>query len=165
MDKNKYYTDQKNFMKKHLNLDKQYTFKFSIEENTNNNIVDIYLNDKLVLKAQYCFIGIYNLLNSVWYWAWNLEYINKTLSRDIKKAVKYTKRDLIDNYSKYNPEEADEMYFYCANNNFFLSSENVDKLIKVALYVSKVLWIMPTGDGKEKFEYIGLTKILQSNLL
>ncbi len=178
---NKYYNDQQLLMGKYINLNKNYKFEFNTDP-VGNSILEMYDDDnKIVLKAEYCFIGIYNLINSVWYWAWNVEFLDKKLAEK-SKVVKQLKKDLVNDYEKYLLGEIDELYFYSSNGNFFVSHDNVVKLAKLMLYLAKGLWFLTVCPGKNnskscmyekgsdesesvrRLEYVMITKIVQSNI-
>lgn len=178
----KYYSDQMDIIGKYIDLNKEYKFEFTVD-NTNNDIVELYYDNKLILKAKYCFIGVYNLINSVWFWAWNIDMLNKKLGQK-SKIIKNLKKDLINNYNNYLSTEADELYFYSSNGNFYVSHENVIKLTKMMIYLAKGLWFFTICHNKNsnisgnciyeknadetetirRLEYIMITEILQTSI-
>ena len=163
---NNYFNDQKGQISKKLDINKDYEFIFG----DNDNVVEIYLNGKLKLKAEYNTIGLYNIPLSVWYWAWNISFINKNLIKDVLKIKDYV--NVIDkDYNKFNNLEAEELHYVLSNDNFYVSGDNIDKIIKLALFLTKGIWYFPikyTDQKKQKdfeqmdkIEYILITKILQ----
>ena len=144
---NKYYSEHKKDISKKINLKNDYKYIFEINTN-NRHIVKIYDNDKLLMVAEYELAGIYNLYNSVWYWAWNIDNIDRRLaklSHKIKKFAKYIK----DNDNKFQSKERDELYYRTKNGNFYTSFKNIKLLTKLALYLTNSIWIFPVCYGKD----------------
>ena len=42
-------------------------------------IVEMFLKDKFLLKAEFCVLGIYNTPISMWYWSRAITFINNDL--------------------------------------------------------------------------------------
>lgn len=153
---------------KKIQLDQNYTFNF-VEEN-NMHIVEIFIDDKLKIKAEYNIVGLYNIPLSMWYWSWNIAFLNKKLYKELDKIRNFAKT-LNNNFDQYDSKEAEELHYLLANDNYYISSGNIDRLIKVILYITKGLWIFPLNhDDKstspehlDRIEYILITKILQIN--
>ena len=157
----KYYNlcaDNYNLLKenisKKIDITKNYDYVFE------NNIVELYLDDKLKLKAEYNIIGMYNIPMSVWYWGWNIAFVNKKLLESIK-PIKAFETILNKDYAKFDKIEAEELHYLVSNDNFYVSGKNVDKIIKLALYLTKAIWYFPIKKESDKVEYILITKILQ----
>ena len=154
-----YYIKIKKNIGAKINTDIKYNYKFY--SNDNANIIEIYNNnnDNIILKAEYSILGVYNIAYSTWYWAWNSNMINKTLIKD-SLLIKKISKDVIQNIS---PKDAEELYFYTNNGNFFISSDNILKLIKIGLYITNANWYIPIihNDPIDKIEYILIKKILQ----
>lgn len=140
--------------------DKQnYTYKY-----VDDNIIEIFIKDKLILRGEYCVLGIYNIQLSLWYWSWNIAFINKILTNkpinDIKNYI-----DIIDkHYDKFNVVDVEMLHYLLSNDNFYISNNNINKLIKLSLYLTKGIWYFPIKqyDGNNNIiQYIMVTKILQ----
>ena len=113
------------------------------------------------MKAEYEFIGVYNEKMSVWYWAWNNSFVDKNLTKISKDICDYT-QIIKDNYRSYDIKEAEQYYYFCNNGNFYLSQENIEKLIKFTLWLKKGIWFYPishNNDGIVKTEYIFIKNI------
>lgn len=164
---------QKNIKNK-LDTDKTYSYKF-YENNDKKHIIEIYDNDKFVLKAEYEYIGVFNIMTSVWYWSWNINMINKDLTKSSLEVKKLGEK-IMDNYTDYNPREADELYYISQNGNFFTSIDVVKKIVQLSLYLTKSDYYIPINyeiDGKslvgdeinkldkfKKIDFILLKKII-----
>lgn len=163
-----YYNNINKEMSQKIDLKQNYNFNF-IEEN-NKNIVEIYADKKLKLKAEYNIVGLYNIPLSIWYWSWNIAFLNKDLFTELGK-IKMFSKSLDDKFDQFDTKEAEELHYLLANDNYYISSGNIEKLIKIVLYITKGLWIFPLNhsDKKEgleyldRIEYILITKILQIN--
>lgn len=171
----KYYQKSMKRVEKNLDPQKNYNYKFYVDHH-NKNIVEIFEGEKFVLKAEYDLAGIYNFYNSVWYWGWNIDVVNRTLV-DRSKVIKEFSNYLKKNYEKFDGVEAEELYFRTSNGNFFTSKKNIAKIVKLALYLTKSLWFLPVCYGKDdivqkctiienddrikKLEYLLIRKIIQ----
>ncbi|AYV78265.1 MAG: hypothetical protein Edafosvirus8_15 [Edafosvirus sp.] len=158
------FRNKEEIIKKKINIDENinYTFEFSRSLN-NDAIIDIYLNNKHILKILYEIIGIYNLQNSVWYWSWNSSLIERDLMKKTKKIKKFGKY-IKNNLNEFDPKEAEEIYYYVSNGNFFINQENVLKIIQLSLYLSDSIWFLSKKDNDEspqKIEYYFIKKIIQ----
>jgi len=171
---NNYYQQQKEYMKKIINIKKIHRFKLMKDEYNNNYIIEIYYKDKLKLRAKYNVIGMYNIINSVWYWSWNISNIDKQLITNSLKIKEFSE-ELNNNYSKYNKTEIDELYYLTSNGNFYIDGDNIKKLIKIALFINKGIWYIPISINKNnemdineeinldnilKIEYLIITEII-----
>ena len=165
-----YFKDIKDDIQKKLDITKEYDYNF-IEEN-GIHIVEISLDGKMKLKAEYNVIGLYNIGLSVWYWGYALQFINRKLVeklQPIKNLVKTLEKDS----NNFSPVELEELHFITSNNNFYCSSQNIDRIIRLVLYLTKAIWYAPVkhfdklvGDANnqmDRIEYIMITKIIQFN--
>jgi len=157
---NNYSNEALSNIKTKINVDSEFDYEFSDEDD--KHIVDIYLNDKLKLKAEYQIIGMYNIPLSIWYWGWNIAFVNKNTIVTFDNIQSF-----LDEVS--NPKEADELHYILTNGNFYISNENIKKIIDTTLFLKKGIWILPikykkdkkNTDMSDKIEYILITKILQ----
>lgn len=159
-----FYNNAKSSIEKKINVDANFDFEFD------NNIVKLYLGNKLKFKGEYNILGIYNIESSVWYWSWGISFINKALTNQVVKIKEFSK-ELEDNYGQFDALEAEQLYYLISNNNFYISNINIDKIIKLGMFLTNGIWIFPykknknDSDGKQfdTIEYILITKILQFN--
>lgn len=150
-------------------IDLKQNYNFNFVEEANKHIVEIYIDKKLKLKAEYNIVGLYNIPLSVWYWSWNIAFLNKTLFKELDKIKKFAE-SLDKNYNEFDSKEVEELHYLLANDNYYISSGNIERLIKIILYITKGLWIFPINHSDKKsaeyldrVEYILITKILQIN--
>jgi len=153
-----YYLRQKEQFQFKINNGVKYTFS----EKNGINYVEIIDHGKLVLKAEYSLIGLYNVGVSVWYWGWNIAMIDKSLIQKIKKIKKYYKTIKAE-YHKYNAQEIDEIYYFLRNGNFYISQQNVLKIVKLALFLTKSNWYLEVmrNDQTGGIQYIFIDKVVQ----
>lgn len=148
------------------------TYEYLIE-NDKPKIIIKDSDGNLFLKADYKLLGIYNLYNSVFYWSYNLSYLNQLLV--INKNNEYNK-ELLHNMKDYEDITYVEFINYItSNDNFFISIKNIDVIIKFSLYLHKKFeWCLPVCDSKvsciiqdsdipKKIEYIMLYNIAYYN--
>jgi len=135
-------------------------YKYVFSKHSPN--VSIYLGDKLKLKAEYSIIGTYNIGTSIWYWAWNMAFINHSLTTDVIKLKTYNIQDL-----KLQSKEHEKVDYLLTNGYFYISSKNIAKLIKIVTYILKPLWILPiktksaNDNDQNVIKYIMINKILE----
>ncbi|ARF09865.1 hypothetical protein Indivirus_4_37 [Indivirus ILV1] len=159
-----YFTNIKTDIQKKLDTTTEYDYNF-INEN-DINIIEVISNGKIILKAEYCILGLYNIGLSVWYWGWGIDFINRKFSEKLK-VIKDFPQTLEKDHNKFRDLELEELYFITNNSNFYCSSQNLDRIIRFALYMINAIWYVPIkysdnqGSQMDKIEYIALTKILQ----
>ncbi len=155
---NKYYNkNKKNIVGKYKLNNGDYSYKFILDGN-NNNIIKLYKNKKPVLDAIYDIAGIYNLYNSVWYWGFNIDRVNRKLverSKVIKKFPKYIK----EHPSEFTNRTRDELLFRTNNGNFHTSIDNIKLLIKLILYLTKSIWYIPICYGKDDTTFVCINNL------
>ena len=147
---------------KNLNNKKNYEYVFS--KNGSTPVVEIYLDDKFILKAEYCIVGMYNVQLSVWYWSWNIAFINKKLTELPIKKIKNFIEEINDNYNKFKSVDAEILHYLLSNDNFYVTNNNIEKMLKLSLYLTKSIWYFPikqTNNEENSIQYILITKILQ----
>lgn len=159
---NNYFNESKEQISKKIDINKNYEYVFN---DNDVNIVEIYLNDKLKLRAEYNIMGLYNIPLSMWYWSWDIAFVNKNLIKDVIKIKEFV--NVIDKeYNKFDKIEAEELHYVISNGMFYISgdNDNIDKIIKLGLYLTKAIWYFPIKfEQMDKIEYILITKILQFN--
>lgn len=150
-------------------IDLKQNYNFNFVEDANKHIVEIYIDKKLKLKAEYNIVGMYNIPLSIWYWSWNIAFLNKDLFTELNK-IKEFNESLNKNYKEFDSKEAEELHYLLANDNYYISSGNIERLIKIILYITKGVWIFPinhsdknSAEYLDRVEYILITKILQIN--
>ena len=83
---NSHYDNLKKKISKKINIDEKLDFIFN--EDSNLYTVDIMINNKLIMKAEYSIIGMYNLPLSIWYWGWAIDFVNHKLTQNLKPVKK-----------------------------------------------------------------------------
>lgn len=164
-----YYKKVKDDIQKKLDISKEYQYNF-VEEN-GKHIVEINSNNKLKLKAEYNTVGLYNIPLSMWYWAWSLPFVNKKLLDKINIIKAFPQKlEKQKDFNKISQVELEELHFLTSNNNFYCSGQNIDRIIRLVLYLTEALWYFPVkhvdtevnnNNQMERIEYIIITKILQ----
>ena len=139
-----YFYTKKNDIDKILIPTIKFKFKLSYDDNTKEytiTIVDV--NNKLIMRALYDIIGIFNIINSVWYWSYNIDMIDRNLqvsSSNIKKVPEY----IVQNYKNVNSKEMDYIYYICTNGNFYVTElDNIQKMIKLCMFINNGVWYVP----------------------
>src|SRR5579871_3695402 len=133
-DVDKYYNNKMNEITKQIDIHKELYYVFS----ETNNTVEIYVDENKKIKAEFAIIGMYNIPMSIWYWGWNIAFINKNLIKplsNVKNFITVLNKD----YDKFNPKEAEVLHYILSNGNYYISNKNLEKVIKIALYLTKGL--------------------------
>jgi hypothetical protein len=167
-----FYKNAKNDIEKKLNIINEYSYNFTKEND--RHVVEISHNDKIKLKAEYNTIGIYNIPLSFWYWSWSLPFVNKELLDKAEKIKSFSQKlEKEKDFDKFTPEELEELHFITSNNNFYTTSENINRIIRFAMYVTNSIWYFPVKHSEQRseknnnqmeiIEYILITKVLQFN--
>lgn len=130
----------------------------------NNNIADVMRDEKQLLRIDYEVAGYYNLINSTWTWG----HANPFIEKDITKSVdglKKLKKVLLETNTKTLDTAHKELYIYFITNPvFFISRENIDKLIKFVIYYTDSKWMLMRKNNTKNpthLEFILVKNILQ----
>lgn len=139
-----------------------YKFKFAYTDE-DDHIVDIYKNNKLLIRATYEVLGCYDVICSIWIWSWAISQIEKNLTENPENKAKELCNILLD--SNIN-KDVEEYLYYLTNNIFFISYKKLDKLLKFGLYMTKNKYILAhkIDENKPKLiEFILIKKITQEH--
>lgn len=144
---NSYYEDKRADIEEAYDIKKNYNHKYSKDKNK-RQFIELYERDnekenpKAVFKGEYEMIGVYNLSNSVWYWAWSLDFVDHRKTKQVEK-VRDLGAKLNKKYSDYDPKEADYLNFISSNGNFYTSPDRLMNVVKIAMYETKAKWFIP----------------------
>jgi hypothetical protein len=159
---NSYYDSINEDMQHKINgLNNKNNYEYVFDQKNGSHIVGVYLDDKLIMKAEYCCLGMYNVQLSVWYWSWTIAFVNNALIEAPIDKVKGFKEKINDKYEKFDKVEAEMLQYLLSNDSFYISIGNMDKIIKLGLYLIGGIWYFPVKKDGDKVEYIIITKILQ----
>lgn len=133
-----YYQKKKKEFTKYINPDKKYKIDFS----SNDNTALISVDGRIKLKVKYDIIGAYNISSSVWYWAWNITFIDKNLISNSIKVKEYYDKILTKTDKTITHQTKDKLHYILTNGNFYLSGKNLDKLLHLITYIVQSHWIL-----------------------
>ena len=144
-------TDQDNFSLKFYKLD------------DSKNIIDISdkNNGNLLMRCEYRVIGYFNISSSIWTWAWNNPFIEKSLCIDKDKFMEL-KQGI--KKSNINQKEMEEILYYLDDPAFYISFNNIDRLLKFIMYnIESPMILTKKNDTKNPsvIEIISVKEILQ----
>ena len=136
------------------------SLKFVFGYNNNKPTVNVYDRDKnkILFEAEYEHIGIYNETVSIWYWSWNIPFINKKLYAS-KNRIKSYPDELIKKFKKYDPFRLEELYFYLTNDNFYCQKKDCDLPAKIALHILDAEGFIKKQKSEDLVEYILIKNI------
>lgn len=161
------YNDKKegDMIGKGVKLDERGNYEYVFTKSSSGiHIVEVYLDDKLVLKGEYCILGMYNIQLSVWYWSWNIVFVNKKLIGLVVEKVKGYNKVIEDKFEEFERKDAELLHYFVGNDNFYIMHDNMDKLVKLGLYLVEGVWYFPIkkmNNDMHMVEYIIITKVLQ----
>jgi hypothetical protein len=156
-----YYNKQHTKMAHIIDSDNK-SIKYRFYSNDDTQLVEIIKNNNTILKAKYSIAGVYNFQTNIWTWAYAVAFTNRIASEK-SNIIKTIPGMVMKNYNDFNKEDAEELHFYCDNNSFFVTSDVIPKLVKIALFVMKGKWLVSirhNNNGSNYIEYIIIDEIL-----
>lgn len=145
-----------------LSINENYKFTF-MYINEREHIVDVYIDEKLVIRANYEVLGCYNIINSIWIWSWCISYIEDDLTENPKKSAKHEYGILSQNKIT---KDVEEYLYYLSMQSFFISYKNLKKILRLGQYMTKSLFVLPHKIDDDKpimIEFILIKKIIQEH--
>ena len=156
----KYYEQKYKDIKKKINPDQDNEYEYVFTKINDKQIVEVFLKDKFLLKAEFCVLGIYNTPMSMWYWSWAIAFINKQLIVAPIELIKGFNDVIETHYDKFDKKEVEELQYLVSNDSMFISNDNVKIIVKLGLYLIKGIWVLRVKQ-QDKIQYLVITKILQ----
>lgn len=144
---NKYYDVQKdkfaNYMNKINNSNTKYIFS---KDNNDKYVVEVYSNEKLLFKGHYEIIGVFDLQNSMWCWGWNIDLVDKKLTILSNKMRKFSAH-IKNKQNLFNRKQTDDIYYKTKNGSFYTTTQNIQILIKIMMYLTGNPWYLTICHG------------------
>jgi hypothetical protein len=144
---NHYYEHKEKKISKILDLNDNFQC-LTYTDNNGNHILELIKNDKLILKAEYQLIGFYNIINSLWYWGWGIDMVDRSLVKDVEK-IKTFPNYIKNNMNIFDHKEVEKLHFRTENSSFFMDIKKVIELIKLAIYYLNVEWYATVCYGRD----------------
>ena len=142
----------KNYKKKQLNMKKLFKSKKLIIKFFENNILQIFDNNKKLIEAEYNFWGIIKDDN-ILVWANGIPLVYKQFKKNTLKIRK--DKSLEKEYIKTNNND---MYFYSSilenDMNLLEDKKYIEYIKKIILYLSKDMFIMSKNNLPIRKKYI-----------
>ena len=147
----------KNYKKKQLDMKKILKSKKLNIKFFENNILQIFNNNKKIIEAEYNFWGIIKD-NNILIWANAIPLVYKQFKKNTLKIRK--NKSLEKEYIKTNNSD---MYFYSSildnDMNLLEDSKYIEYIKKIILYLSKDMFIMTPINSKNNLQLITISKI------
>ena len=147
----------KNYKKKQLDMKKLLKSKKLNIKFFENNILQIFENNKKLIEAEYNFWGIIKN-NNIFVWANTIPLVYKQFKKNTLKIRK--NKSLEKEYIKTNNND---MYFYSSildnDMNLLEDSKYIEYIKKIILYLSKDMFIMTPINSKNNLQLITISKI------
>ena len=136
----------------------KYGFNNDLKYNIDGKLLYGYdKQNNLVLRANFQYIGIFNIETSVWVWSWNIPFIGKSMTKLARNVKKYIKKNL---QKKLHGLEKELYNFYISYNNFYVNQEDINRIIMLNIYVNKNKWFA-TFKQKKYIYYLFIDRIIQ----
>ena len=147
----------KNYKKKQLDMKKLLKSKKLNIKFFENNILQIFENNKKLIEAEYNFWGIIKD-NNIFVWANGIPLVYKQFKKNTIKMRK--NKSLEKEYIKTNNSD---IYFYSSildnDMNLLEDSKYIEYIKKIILYLSKDMFIMTPINSKNNLQLITISKI------
>jgi len=113
-------------------------------EYTNEFILDVQVEDKVILSLKYECLGVYQRPCNLFQWANKMDLLHKMSVNKTKSITKYKEqvKDYIINNKYTDSEYLERILYYLSNNIFFIEESNMTDLIKLCVYISKCKGIL-----------------------
>ena len=125
--------------------------KFTVNGDT--KYVDVTLKKRLILRATYQIIGMYNAVTSMWLWSWAHSQVERDLVSTVKSQITAWKPT---NTSR----TAEQQLYYASNATFFVSYKQIPQLIQFIKTVCDYDCIIVNKHNNGNIEYIGIVNIV-----
>lgn len=127
------------------------------DKNKSDNLYLLY-NDEIKFKVEFNFYGMFHPKLNTFFWANTIPGISKIFLKKIKK-IKNMKHLFQDFTQKNN-----EFYFQALNEDTIIleNEDKLDKIKKLILFLSEDLDILMPLSSENKFQIIGIKKIIES---
>jgi len=141
----KYYNEsEQNILKL---LDTNINYKIRKDSDNKDIIILENENNEMLLSAKFNYIGVYNRKNNIWYWGWSLI-----------KDKSLTKKSLLVKENLKDPE----FKILVESNNFTVKEEDLDNIVKIALYYMKDIWYFVIRLDEDIIQFISIEEILEN---
>jgi len=162
------------FIKQEENIKKIFNSDLIAKIHYNNlleqpDIIELYDKDNnIIIKARYQEMGTFDTSQNIWVWSWDKIPMNKSLTLH-SKLVKIKSKRLLDKVINCENQESCktlETYYYAAKKGNFYFNDDIMKIIKYSLFVTKATWYLiidhnlDNNVGKNKLHYLFITSIL-----
>jgi len=158
-----YYKEQKDKYDTFISDRKIKKHRIYYNENKKAHIIDVIgTDDNKVFSAEFEYIGIHDKTLRVWKWAWCIGYINTELKKKAEEIKKYTET-IKKNYTHEQAHDLDIIYYMLNTGYFFVEGNDILKLVKLSLWITKGYWFIPLVKQEENqviTEYILIKKII-----
>ena len=145
--------------------------EYSIETKSSGHddkILDVYCKNKKILSAHYEILGTYDSQCNLFFWAKNMQLIDKQSTKLSKRIKSYHKEieEMILN-KKYNDlDYLEKILYYTKNNIFFMMPDNLETLIEFSVTISECKGVLSqvndnlAKENKIVYSYYLITDII-----
>jgi hypothetical protein len=113
-------------------------------------------NNNNLFRSKYEHIGTFNNKSSFWYWAWASPFKSSASFQHFENTKQY----VLNKHSNWDNKEADYYRFLINYPSFFVTNDDLTKLLLLVLYTNKQCWYVHIQDHHRTHLYL-LTEIIQ----
>ncbi len=142
----KYYQEKKDKYSAKINLSKKYDANTYSKDGT--HILELLYDGDIILKAEYELLGFYNITNSMWYWGWGTEMVDRSLVKSSEKMKDFPDY-ILKHLKDFDNKEAEDLHFKTDFPSFFVNVDNIEMLLKLGLYYLNLDWYITLCTGRD----------------
>jgi hypothetical protein len=143
------------------NIDsQQYTIRLG--ENPNENVAEIYNNDKKIMSSKYELLGIYDETTNLFVWGSSIIPANKNDTLRVRDIREYSSKikSFILNKKFSDVGFLERLLYYLSENIVYIIRENISDLTMLCVFVSKKFVVFKSNANTNVTSIYLLTDVL-----
>lgn len=137
-------------------------YKVKLGENINEQVLDIYTNDKKITSSKYELLGIYDESTNLFVWGSSLNPSDSNQYLTVKNIKNYLSKikSFIINKKFNDVGYMEKMLYYLSENIIYLLKENINDFKMLCSYISKKIIVFKKDSNSNLISMFLLTDIL-----
>lgn len=141
------------------------TYTVNIYKHDDKDIVDVYKQNKKIVRGYYDLIGYYNTNTNIFVWAYANPFVEKDMTK--KVASLKDKKEMLMKVESITDELRELYLYFISNSSMYISKENLQQLLKFVLYYMNGHWIVErknadsTVNSGQQLEFLLINEISQ----
>jgi hypothetical protein len=132
--------------------------EYSIEtdSNKNENIINIYSNEKKIMSAKYETLGVYDEKINIFIWGKNMNYFNNNPSQKLKEIFNYSEKikSLILKNKYSDTDFLETLLYYISHNMIYINNYNISNILMLCSFVSKNIVLHQRDNSNPEYPQI-----------